>query len=58
MTNIVVRTTPAAATRPAVPGRWLLATVCLANFMAALDPFVVNVALQASGPTSAAHCRA
>jgi MFS family permease len=28
---------------------WLLATLCLANFMAALDLFVVNVALQRIG---------
>jgi EmrB/QacA subfamily drug resistance transporter len=37
---------PAASARSASTGRWLLATLCLANFMAALDLFVVNVALQ------------
>jgi EmrB/QacA subfamily drug resistance transporter len=37
---------PAASARPAGTGRWLLAILCLANFMAALDLFVVNVALQ------------
>jgi EmrB/QacA subfamily drug resistance transporter len=37
---------PAASAQSASTGRWLLATLCLANFMAALDLFVVNVALQ------------
>jgi MFS family permease len=40
------RPVPAASARSASTGRWLLATLCLANFMAALDLFVVNVALQ------------
>lgn len=48
MTNTVL-TAPALAVRPAVGGRWLLATLCLANFMAALDLFVVNVAMQSIG---------
>lgn len=37
---------PASSARSASTGRWLLATLCLANFMAALDLFVVNVAIQ------------
>lgn len=37
--------TPAATSR----SRWLLTTLCLANFMAALDLFVVNVALRGIG---------
>jgi EmrB/QacA subfamily drug resistance transporter len=41
--------TPAAPTPSARSGRWLLLTLCLANFMAALDLFVVNVALQGIG---------
>jgi EmrB/QacA subfamily drug resistance transporter len=40
---------PVTSARAASPGRWLLATLCLANFMAALDLFVVNVALQGIG---------
>src|ERR1700742_1799718 len=40
---------PATPARSARTGRWLLATLCLANFMAALDLFVVNVALQGIG---------
>ena len=49
MTNADVRPVPAVSARLARPSRWLLATFCLANFMAALDLFVVNVALQGIG---------
>ncbi len=49
MTKTAVLATPASPARAASPGRWLLATLCLANFMAALDLFVVNVALTGIG---------
>jgi EmrB/QacA subfamily drug resistance transporter len=42
-------TTPAVSAPSARRNSWLLATLCLANFMAALDLFVVNVALQRIG---------
>jgi EmrB/QacA subfamily drug resistance transporter len=49
MTDIVLRPAPATSAPPARSNPWLLATFCLANFMAALDLFVVNVALQGIG---------
>jgi hypothetical protein len=38
----VALTTSAPSAPTATRSRWLLATLCLANFMAALDLFVVN----------------
>jgi EmrB/QacA subfamily drug resistance transporter len=49
MTKTAVLSTSTTSARATRPGRWLLATLCLANFMAALDLFVVNVALQGIG---------
>ncbi len=49
MTKTDVLPIPATSAPPARPAPWLLVTFCLANFMAALDLFVVNVALQGIG---------
>lgn len=46
MTNTDVLPVPATSARADRPDPWLLVPLCLANFMAALDLFVVNVALK------------
>src|ERR1700761_3573961 len=49
MTKSAVLPVPPVSARAGHPSRWLLVTLCLANFMAALDLFVVNVALRGIG---------